>query len=71
MPYIVALRLDPQPMYFQEQGDGIVLLTPNRDKASRFTEARADMLALAHNIYTTAETAVQVEGAKDAPAVAS
>lgn len=72
MPFILALKADPQPMYFQAQADGTMLLTPSREKATRFDEVRADMLALAHNIYTTAESAVQVEGAREASeAVAS
>lgn len=72
MPFIIALRADPQPMFFQAQPDGTMLLTANREKATRFPEERADMLALAHNAYTTAESAVQVEGAREAPdAVAS
>jgi hypothetical protein len=72
MPFIIALQGDPQPMYFQAQPDGTMLLTPNREKATRFPEERADMLVAAHNIYTTAETAALVEGAREAPeAVAS
>jgi hypothetical protein len=68
MPFIVALTGDSQPMYFQQQADGTVLLTPNKAKATRFPEERADMLALAHNLYTTAESAASVEGAKDVAA---
>lgn len=72
MPFILALQAGPQAMYFQQQADGTVLLTPTREKATRFPEERADMLAVAHNIYTTAESAVQVEGAREASeAVAS
>jgi hypothetical protein len=53
MPFIIALQAGPQPMFFQAQPDGTMLLTPSRDKATRFPEERADMLATAHNIYTT------------------
>ena len=70
MPFIIGIQIsEEQKMYFCQHGEDI-LLTPNRDKATRFPEERADMLAAAHNLYTL--TKAQVEGAKDAPeAVAS
>jgi hypothetical protein len=68
--FIVSIQIsDQQTLYYAQAGDDY-LLTPNRDKATRFPEERADMLAAAHNLYTLTEA--QVEGAKAAPeAIAS
>lgn len=68
MPFIIALKGDKQPMYFAQQADGTLLLTPNRDKATRWPEERADMLAMAHNICTLPEFGAEVEGAKESAA---
>lgn len=51
--FIVGLRgPGDQMMYYALQADGSVLLTPNRDKATPLPEVRADMLVVAHNLYT-------------------
>jgi len=67
MPFIVTTT---QPrggkLYIQEQSDGEHLWTPDKRKATLFSEAAADKVANDINAY--ASTPAEVEGVKEAAA---